>query len=85
MAINNCLPPLICFCGGFLCFSDNLWPLQNSLFLVDEEPLHEATHYMQLVGSLVYLTNTQPDISYALRISHCHHSQNPLVSKGHLV
>ena len=85
MAIDNYLPQLICFCGGFLCFSDNLRPLRKSLFLVDEEPLREATHYMQLVGSLVYLTNTQPDISYALHISQCHHSHNPLVSKGHLV
>lgn len=80
MAIDSCLPLLIRFCDGFLSFGDKLWPLQKSLVLVDEEPLREATHHMQLVGSLVYLTNTQPDISYALHISHCQHS-----SKGHRV
>ena len=34
----------------------------------DGESLHEATLYIQLVGSLIYLTVTRPDISYAVPV-----------------
>ena len=34
----------------------------------DGEPLSDATLYRQLVGSLIYLTVTRPDISYAVHV-----------------
>ena len=34
----------------------------------DGEPLSDATLYKQLVGSLIYLTVTGPDISYAVHV-----------------
>ena len=40
----------------------------NRMNTHDGEPLLNATHYRQLVGSLVYLTVTRPDISYAVHI-----------------
>ena len=33
---------------------------------LDGEPISDATHYCQLVGSLIYLIITRPDISYAV-------------------
>ena len=33
---------------------------------LDGEPISDATHYRQLVGSLIYLTVTRPDISHAI-------------------
>ena len=33
---------------------------------LDGEPISDATHYHQLVGSLIYLTVTRPDISHAV-------------------
>jgi hypothetical protein len=40
----------------------------NHLNTHDGEPLSDAILYRQLVESLVYLTVTQPDISYAIHI-----------------
>jgi hypothetical protein len=40
----------------------------NRLNTYDGEPLPDATLYRQLVGSLVYLTVTRPNISYAIHI-----------------
>ena len=35
---------------------------------LDGEPISDATRYCQLVGSLIYLTVTCPDISHAVGI-----------------
>jgi hypothetical protein len=40
--------------------------LNTRLTLDDGEPLRDFTLYWHLVGSLVYLTVTRPDISYAV-------------------
>ena len=34
----------------------------------DGEPLSDATLYRHLIGSLIYLTVTRPDISYAIHV-----------------
>jgi len=40
--------------------------LNARLNLHDGEPLHDSIFYRHLVGSLVYLTVTRPDISYVV-------------------
>jgi hypothetical protein len=43
-------------------------PFFSGLHLKDgkDAPMVDNTLYRQLVGSLVYLTHTQPDLSYAI-------------------
>jgi hypothetical protein len=45
-------------------------PLETNIKLLatDDEPLSNATLYRQLVVSLIYLTVTRPDISYAVHL-----------------
>ena len=42
--------------------------LNVHLRATDAEPLADPTHYRHIVGSLVYLGVTRPDISYAVHI-----------------
>uniref|UniRef100_A0A7N2LQU3 Uncharacterized protein n=1 Tax=Quercus lobata TaxID=97700 RepID=A0A7N2LQU3_QUELO len=41
-------------------------PTELNLTPLDGEPIFDATRYRQLVGSLIYLTVTRPDISHAV-------------------
>ncbi|XP_065621649.1 uncharacterized mitochondrial protein AtMg00810-like [Quercus suber] len=40
---------------------------------LDGEPISDATRYRQLVGSLIYLTVTRPDISHAVGMGTLYH------------
>ena len=42
--------------------------LNDHLRATDGEPLADPTRYRHIVGSLVYLGVTRPDISYAIHI-----------------
>ena len=43
-------------------------PMDSKLKLLDDDPseLVDVTHYRQIVGSLMYLTNTRLDICFAV-------------------
>ena len=43
-------------------------PMDSNLKLLDDDSseLVDATHYRQIIGSLMYLTNTRPDICFAV-------------------
>jgi hypothetical protein len=42
--------------------------LNAHLVVTDGEPLEDSTRYHRIVGSLVYLGVTRPDISYSVHI-----------------
>ena len=43
-------------------------PMDSNLNLLADDPseLVDVTHYRQIIGSLMYLTNTRPDICFAM-------------------
>ena len=43
-------------------------PMDSNLKLLDDDSseLVDATHYRQIIGSLMYLTNTRPEICFAV-------------------
>ena len=43
-------------------------PMDSNLKLLDDESseLVDVTHYKQIIGSLMYLTNTRPEICFAV-------------------
>src|SRR5713226_1235631 len=43
-------------------------PMDSNLKLLDDDSseLVDATHYRQIIGSLMYLTNTRPNICFAV-------------------
>uniref|UniRef100_A0A2N9F3P1 Reverse transcriptase Ty1/copia-type domain-containing protein n=1 Tax=Fagus sylvatica TaxID=28930 RepID=A0A2N9F3P1_FAGSY len=54
----------------FLCLETISTPLELNVKLntTDGEPLSDATLYRQLVGSLIYLTVTRPDLAYVVHL-----------------
>jgi hypothetical protein len=51
----------------------SLTPMEQHLKLLKFEGggIVDNTIYRQLIGSLIYMTNTRPDISYAVSILSC--------------
>ena len=43
-------------------------PMDSNLKLLDDDSseLVDVSHYRQIIGSLMYLTNTRPDICFAV-------------------
>jgi hypothetical protein len=48
--------------------AETLMELNVHLVATDSEPLEVTTHYRHIVGSLIYLGVTRPDISYSVHI-----------------
>ena len=58
---------------GLLACKPSAFPLEQNLFLTSEptvsDPvIHNLTEYQKLIGKLIYLTHTRPDIAYYV---HC--------------
>lgn len=56
--------------SGFVGAKPVLTPVEQNLKFVQDagSPLHDPTKYKRLVGRLLYLTITRPDLSYALQL-----------------